>query len=415
MRTGSGAAGGGGRPGHDGNEAGRTHARGAAPGPPGLRTRLSALRGFMAKEFHHILRDRRTLAILLGLPLAQVLLFGFAVRTDIRDVRVAVVDPAPDAASRSLQARFRGTDLFEVVTVTGSVAQLPGLFQRGVVDQALVFPPDFAGRLRRGDATLQVITDATDPNTGATMQAYASRVITAWQAAERGGGRAGAGATAPVRIESQVRMRFNPTLESVNLFVPGLIAILLTIVSALMSAISLSREKESGTLEVLLVSPLRPWQIIVGKLLPYLTLGLANVASVLLAAWLVFGVPFRGSLALLALESLLFILASMGLGVLIAARTSSQRTAMVGALMGLMLPTLLLSGMVFPLSSMPGWLQAVSNIVPGRWYLLTARGIMLKGVGIAELWQETAVLVAMTVGLIVVSIRAFDIRLDDGR
>ena len=385
-----------------------------------MTTEIAALRGFMAKEFHHILRDRRTLAILLGLPLAQVLLFGFAVRTDIRDVRVAVVDPVPDAASRSLQARFRGTDLFEVVTVIGSVTQLPGLFERGVVDQALVFPPDFEGSLRRGDATLQVITDATDPNTGSTMQAYASRVITAWQTAERGAGWAGgigaggAGASAPLRIESRVRMRFNPTLESVNLFVPGLIAILLTIVSALMSAISLSREKERGTLEVLLVSPLRPWQIIVGKLLPYLTLGFLNMASVLLAARLVFGVPLRGSLTLLVLESLLFILASMGLGVLIAARTSSQRTAMVGALMGLMLPTLLLSGMVFPLSSMPGWLQALSNIVPGRWYLLTARGIMLKGVGIAELWQETAVLLAMTVGLIVVSIRAFDIRLERG-
>lgn len=386
----------------------------AAPRRARIRSRLSALAGFMGKEFRHIVRDRRTLAILLGLPLAQVLLFGFAVRTDIRGVRVAVVDPAPDAASRSLQARFRGTDLFDVVAVTGSVDQLPGLFARGAIDQALVFPPDFGGRLRRGDAELQVITDATDPNTGSTMQAYATRVVTGWQATDRGAGWDGGGG-AGVRIEPRVRMRFNPTLESVNLFVPGLIAILLTVVSALMSAISLSREKETGTLEVLLVSPLRPWQIIVGKLLPYLSLGFVNLATVLLAAWLVFGVPFRGSLVLLVAESLLFILASMGLGVLIAARTSSQRTAMIGALMGLLLPTLLLSGMVFPLSSMPGWLQALSNIVPGRWYLLTARGIMLKGVGFAELWQETAVLVAMTVGLIVVSIRAFNIRLNGGR
>jgi ABC-2 type transport system permease protein len=209
-------------------------------------------------------------------------------------------------------------------------------------------------------------------------------------------------------------MRFNPTLESVNLFVPGLIAVLLTVVSALMSAISLSREKETGTLEVLLVSPLRPWQIIVGKLLPYLSLGFLNLASVLLAAWLVFGVPFRGSLPLLVAEALLFILASMALGVLIAARTSSQRTAMVGALMGLMLPTLLLSGMIFPISSMPGWLQALSNVVPGRWFLLIARGIMLKGVGLAELWQETTILLGMTVMLLVASIRAFDVRLATG-
>lgn len=379
-------------------------------------SRFRALGGFVGKEFRHILRDRRTLVILLLLPLAQVLLFGFAVRTDIRGIRLAVVDPVPDAASRSLIARFHGADRFRVAAVVGSVAALPPLFERGAIDQAVIFPADFAGSLAsRG--TLQIITDATDPNTGSTMQAYADRVVSGWRserlrAAGPGAGMAGGQG---VIIEPRIRMRFNPTLESVNLFVPGLIAVLLTVVSALMSAISLSREKETGTLEVLLVSPLRPWQIIVGKLLPYLSLGFLNLASVLLAAWLVFGVPFRGSLPLLVAEALLFILASMALGVLIAAKTSSQRTAMVGALMGLMLPTLLLSGMIFPISSMPGWLQALSNVVPGRWFLLIARGIMLKGVGLAELWQETAILLGMTVALLVASIRAFDIRLDSGR
>ncbi len=370
----------------------------------------------MAKEFRHILRDRRTLVILLLLPLAQVLLFGFAVRTDIRGVRLAIVDPVPDAASRSLIARFQGADRFVVTTVVGSVGALPPLFERGAIDQALVFPADFAGSLVTG-GTLQVITDATDPNTGSTMQAYVDRVVSGWRAerSQRGGIGVGMAGGAPgAVIEPRIRMRFNPTLESVNLFVPGLIAVLLTVVSALMSAISLSREKETGTLEVLLVSPLRPWQIIVGKLLPYLSLGFLNLASVLLAAWLVFGVPFRGSLPLLVAEALLFILASMALGVLIAARTSSQRTAMVGALMGLMLPTLLLSGMIFPISSMPGWLQALSNVVPGRWFLLIARGIMLKGVGLAELWQETTILLGMTVMLLVASIRAFDVRLATG-
>jgi ABC-2 type transport system permease protein len=206
-------------------------------------------------------------------------------------------------------------------------------------------------------------------------------------------------------------MYFNPTLESVNLFVPGLIAILLTVVSALMSAISLSREKERGTLEVLLVSPLKPWQIIVGKVLPYMLLGLVNVASVLVAAWLVFGVPFRGSLALLLFECLLYVLVSLALGVLIAAVTASQRTAMVGALMGLLLPTLLLSGMIFPLASMPDWLSPLGNLVPGKWFLLAARGIMLKGIGLAELWQETLILMAMTAGLMVAAVRAFNLRL----
>jgi len=365
---------------------------------------MSALMGFMRKEVHHILRDRRTLTILLMLPLAQVLLFGFAVRTDIDSIRLAVVDPAPDALSLSLQSRFRATTVFDLVTRLPSVELLEERFRAGEIDQAFVFPPDFGSAMQRpGGTALQIITDATDPNTGSTMQAYATSVVGDWQLdrVEPGG----------VRIVPHTRMRFNPTLESVNLFVPGLIAILLTVVSALMSAISLSTEKERGTLEILLVSPLRPWQIIVGKVLPYLVLGFVNLASVLLAAWLVFGVPFRGSLLLLLAESLLFIVVSLALGVLVAAVTSSQRTAMVGALMGLMLPTLLLSGMIFPIASMPGWLQAISNLVPGRWFLLIARGIMLKGVGLTELWQETAILTGMVVVVLIASVRAFDIRL----
>lgn len=366
---------------------------------------MNELLGFMRKEVHHILRDRRTLAILLLLPLAQVLLFGFAVRTDIRQIRVAIVDPTPDAASLSLQSRFRGTEVFEVVASVGSVQRLPELFESRKIDQAVVFPARFSAAMARPrGAVLQIITDATDPNTGSAQQTYASAVVDQWLAGQRLSGGA-------VRIEPSVRMRFNPTLESVNLFVPGLIAVLLTVVSALMSAISLSSEKEKGTLEILLVSPLRPWQIIVGKVLPYLLLGFVNVATVLLAAALVFGVPFRGSLPLLMIESLLFIVASLALGVLVAAVTTSQRTAMVASLMGLMLPTLLLSGMLFPISSMPDWLQPVSNIVPGRWFLLIARGIMLKGVGLAQLWQETVILAAMTGVCLVAAVRAFDVRL----
>lgn len=367
---------------------------------------MNALLGFVRKEVHHILRDRQTLLILLLLPLAQVLLFGYALRTDVDDVRLVVVDPAPDPASLALRNRFAGSQLFEIVEVVPSTARLPEIFRRGEAAQALVFEPRFARALESPEgAALQLITDATDPNTGSTMQAYAVAVIESWERelrAERSG----------VRIVPQVRMRFNPTLESVNLFVPGLIALVLTLIAALMSAISLSREKERGTLEVLLVSPLRSWQIITGKVLPYLLLGLLNVVSVLLAAWLVFGVPFRGSVTLLLSESLLFIVASLAMGVLIAAVTTSQRTAMLGALMGLMLPTVLLSEMIFPIESMPEWLRPVSNVVPARWFVLISRGIMLKGVGLEHLWQETMVLAGMTLLFLIAAVRAFDVRLD---
>ena len=366
---------------------------------------MKALRGFIVKEFQHILRDRQTLAILLLLPLAQVVLFGFALRTDVRGVRVAFVDPVPDAATLALRARFAGSGTFRVVEVMPTAAALPGWFAGGRADQAVVLRPGFARALARGEgAQVLVITDATDPNTGATMQAYATAVL---QGYERELRTAGGG----VRIEPRVRMRFNPTLESVNLFIPGLIALVLTVVSALMSAISLSREKERGTLEVLLVSPLRPWQIIAGKVLPYLALGFGNVLTVLGAAWLVFGVPFRGSVALLLAESLLFIVTSLALGVLIAAVTDSQRTAMIGALLGLMMPTTILSGMIFPIASMPGWMQPLTNAVPGKWFILISRGIMLKGVGLGHLWQETLVLAGMTALLLVAAVRAFRVRL----
>jgi ABC-2 type transport system permease protein len=340
------------------------------------------------------------------LPLAQVLLFGFALRTDIQEVRIAVVDPSPDFATRQLTGRFDGTQVFEVVATVPTTAALAGLFERGAIDQAIVFGPRFGEQLVRGEGgDLLVVTDATDPNTGSTMQAYATGVVQDYERDLREEGTGG------VRILPQVRMRFNPTLESVNLFIPGLIALVLTLVSALMSAISLSREKERGTLEVLLVSPLRPWQIIVGKVLPYLVLGLINVVTVLLAAWLVFEVPFRGSVSLLLAECLLFIVTSLALGVLVAAVTSSQRTAMVGSLIALMLPTTLLSGMIFPIASMPAWLQPISNVVPGKWFILIARGIMLKGVGLQHLWVETAILSGITVVILAIAVRRFDVRL----
>jgi len=197
----------------------------------------------------------------------------------------------------------------------------------------------------------------------------------------------------------------------VNLFVPGLIALVLTLVSALMTAISLSREKERGTLEVLLVSPLRPWQVIVGKVLPYLGLAFANALTALAVAWLVFHVPMEGSLVLLLSESMLYAIVSLALGVLIASRTSSQRAAMFAAMIGTMLPSTLLSGMIFPISSMPRPLQIISNIVPARWFIIVARGIMLKGVGLTFLWRETLVLSIMTAILLIAAVRGFKPRI----
>ena len=369
----------------------------------------STLGAFMTKELHHILRDRQTLAILLLMPLVQVLLFGYALRTDIRDLRIAVVDPTPDVLTLRLRSRFAATTRFHVVSVSSTTSVIEGLFQRREADIAVVLPTSFAERVGRGDtAQVLLISDASDPNTGTTIQVYVRSVLSDFER-ELGSARRG---TSAVVIGVASRMRFNPTLESANLFVPGLIALVLTLVSALMTAISLSREKELGTLEVLLVSPLRPWQIIVGKVVPYLVLGFAIACLVLTAARVVFSVPMRGSVTLLLAESVLFTIVSLSLGVLVAARTSSQRAAMLGALVGTMMPTALLSGMIFPITSMPGWLQPVTRIVPARWFIVIARGIMLKGIGIEYLWRETAVLATMALLLLVAATRSFHAHLD---
>jgi drug efflux transport system permease protein len=367
---------------------------------------MTALWALLRKETYHIRRDRRTLAVLILMPIVQVVLFGFAIRTDVDRLRLAIVDRAHDEATEALTSRFAASDLFQIVAVLPDAAALDASFRRGDAQVGIVFEPRFGERLGRGlGARVQIIADASEPNTATAAQAYAAAVVERYQL-EAGVGRAG------MRIVPETRVRFNPTAESTNLFVPGLMAFVLTIISALMTAISIAREKETGSLEAMLVSPLRPWQIIVGKVAPYLAIGFVSVLGVILEARLVFAVPLRGSLLLLLGEGLLFILVSLSFGILVSARTSSQRVAMLGTMLATMLPTMLLSGFIFPVESMPWPLQTLSNVVPARWFVLVARGIMLKGVGLAYLWRETLILGLMAVALLTISTRAFKARLD---
>jgi len=268
---------------------------------------------------------------------------------------------------------------------------------------AVVFDPGFANDLGKGVP-------------GSLLQSYAQAVVSQWT---RETGRAGAagragpfGAANAVTIVPQVRMRFNPTRESKNLFVPGLMAFVLTIISSLMTAISLTREKETGTMEALLVSPLRPWEIIAGKVLPYLAVGFGSLLLVLVEARFVFAVPMRGSVLLLLAEGLLYVLVSLAFGILISARTSSQRLAMMGVFLTTLLPNVLLSGFIFPVESMPAVLQWISFVFPGRWFVVIARGIMLKGVGVEYLWRETLYIALLAVVLLAASVRSFRERLE---
>ena len=374
----------------------------AAARRPGWR----AFAGFVRKEGYHIVRDWQTLLVLLGMPLLQVLLFGFAIRSDVRQVPLAFVEPMPDAATAAVRARFAAASgTFRVVGAVRAIEALDGAFRSGGVRVAVVFPNGLARRLGRGEAApVQLVVDGADPNTGGIMEAYA-RAVLQGVAAELGA------ATPAVRLVPVQRMRFNPTLASVNLFVPGLVAFVLTIVSALMTAVTIAREKETGTMEMLLVSPLRPWQVVAGKVAPYLALGFTNVLLVLTAARLVFDVPVRGSLPLLLALSLLYTLTALAMGIVISSRAATQRTAMLAALAGLMLPTLLLSGFIFPIDAMPLPLRAVSHLIPARWFILIVRGIMLKGAGVMELWQEMLVLAGLTILLLAAGIRRLAVRL----
>lgn len=374
---------------------------------------MRALRGLLHKEVLHILRDRRTLTVLLLLPVVQVVIFGFAIRTDVEDVRLAVVDPRPDHATQRLRARLTAGGVFRQVAVLRRAADLDPLFESGAVQAAMVFAPGFAEDLGRGlPAGLLLVTDASEPNTGAAIAGYALTVVERFERELVEQRRGATGGRPALRIEPRVRLAFNPTAESKNLFVPGLMAFVLTIISSLMTAITLAREKETGTMETLLVSPLRPWQIVVGKVAPYLVVGFVSVIAVVVEARLIFDVPLAGSVLLLLAEGLLFILVSLALGVLISARTSSQRVAMTGALVGTMLPTMMLSGFIFPVDGMPRPLELLSHLVPAKWFVEIARGIMLKGVGLDHLWQETLILAVMAAVLLVASARSFDERLE---
>jgi ABC-2 type transport system permease protein len=367
---------------------------------------MKALFGLLRKETYHILRDRRTLAVLILLPIVQVILFGYSIRTDVKDVRLAIIDPSPDATTLAIRNRFIATGTFRIVAVLNSDATLERLFQTDSVQVAIQFAPQFGDRIARGEtAQLLVVSDAIEPNSGSGRQSYVAAVVQGYVSSLPG--RKG-----DLRIEPRIRARFNPTRESANLFVPGLMAMVLTIISALMTALSLTREKETGTMEALLVSPLRPWQIIVGKVAPYVVIGFASVAAVLVEARLIFNVPIEGSLPLLLGEGLLFITVALSLGILISSRTNSQRVAMMGAMLATMLPTQMLSGFIFPIESMPYPLQLFSNVVPAKWFVLIARGIMLKGIGLSYLWLETLVLAGMALVLLAASARSFHVRLD---
>jgi ABC-2 type transport system permease protein len=369
---------------------------------------MESFKGFVIKEFKQIYRDKRTLLVLFGMPIIQMILFGFAVRNEVEDAKVMVLDASHGQVTRQIINKIDASNYFTVEGEIQRYDEIEELFQQGEIDEVLVFESNFARKLQRGERpTVSVITDASNPNLAQLIQQYSSSIIVDFQQRMANDGR-----PRNAGISTNVNMLFNPQLESVNLFVPGLIAVILMLISALMTSISITREKEMGNMEILLVSPLKPGQIIIGKVLPYLVLAFVNVLTVLALARWVFKVPFRGSYTLFLLESLLFIFTALALGVFISTKANDQQTAMMASLAGLLLPTVLLSGFIFPISSMPMILQWISNLIPARWFLVIVRSIMLKDSSLLFIWKETLILGMMTIGFIALSVKNFKVRLE---
>lgn len=363
--------------------------------------------GFIKKEFYHIFRDKRSLFILFGMPIAQILLFGFAITNEINNVDIAVLDHSKDATTKEIITKIADSKYFSIKQVITSEAEIKSIFEKGRVKAVLNFEKEFSSKLiKNKQATVQIITDATDPNTANTISNYVNAILQQYQK------QLNKDASFVYQIVPETRMVYNSELKSVYMFVPGVMTIILMLVSAMMTSISISREKELGTMEILLVSPLKPFQVIIGKVFPYIFLSIINAVVIVLLSIFIFNMPVQGSLFLLALESILFIISALALGILISTIAATQQSAMMISLMGLMLPVILLSGFIFPISSMPLPLQLISNIIPAKWFIIIIKGIMLKGVGIEYLWKETFILFGMTLLFIAISIKKYKIRLE---
>ncbi len=368
---------------------------------------MNRFAAFIKKEFRHILRDRRTLLILFGMPVVQVLLFGFVLTNEIKNAAVAVLDPSKDPASISLTNQLLSSGYFRLEKNLAGADELEPAFRSGKIKMAVVFPPNFAQQLAHdGHVQLQLIGDASDPNAATTLINYANAIVLDWQMTQNR-----SAAAPPLRIEAQTRMLYNPEQKAVFNFVPGVMTLILMLISAMMTSITLAREKELGTMEVLLVSPLKPIQIILGKTAPYLVLSFVNAIVVVLLGIFVFGMPMRGSVLLLAGECFLYMFVSLALGIFISTRANTQMTALFMSGLGLMMPTMLLSGFIFPRESMPWVLQIIGNIFPATWFNPIIKGVMIKGVGLESLWLQTLVLAFMAVFFITISLRNFKDRL----
>lgn len=361
---------------------------------------------FIRKEFLHVFRDRKTLLMLFGLPITQIVLFGFALSNEIKDSRIAIVDYSKDAATTRLISKIEASNYFDIQRSLASADELQAAFKKGDIKMAITFPANFGSDLQHtGNATMQVVADASDPNQATTITNYLDQIIADYNAS------LAKTAGQPMLIVPEMQLLYNPELRGAPNFVPGVMALVLMLVCTMMTSVAIVKEKELGTMEILLVSPFKPVYIIISKLAPNLLISVLNLFIILLLSYIFLDLPVKGSLLLLVTCSILFILTSLSIGLLLSINAKTQQAAMMGSLMGMLLPTMLLTGFLFPIENMPLVLQGLSNLVPSRWYFIIVKRVMLKGLGLGAVWKEMLILTGMCLLLFGISLRKFKIRL----
>ena len=353
---------------------------------------------FVIKETKHILRDKRTMLILFGMPVVMMLLFGFAITTDVKNVRTVVVTSEMSPRTQQAVERLAQSEYFVITQTVNTPREAEQLIRSQKADMALVFVQN------RG---MQIMVDGSDPNMAQQWTTYALQTI----AADRSAPATLHAAKNDSPITIHTSLLYNPQMKSAYNFVPAIMGMLLMLICAMMTSISIVREKEKGTMEVLLVSPVRPLMVIIAKAVPYLILAFGILITILLMARFVLGVPLAGSLFWILAVSTLYILLALSLGLLISNVAQTQLVALLLSAMVLLMPVVMLSGMLFPVESMPTILQWISAIVPPRYYIETMRKLMIMGVGIENLVHEVAVLVGMTVVVLAIALKKFDVRL----
>lgn len=363
---------------------------------------------FVRKEFYHIFRDVRTVMILLLMPVVQIILFGFALSSEVNNVKIAIFDPAKDQATQLITERISASKYFNVVKMISEPGDVESLFKSGKANIVLLYSERFNENLiHTGHAQIQLITDGTEPNTANAVIRYATNIIMTCQQELL----QMQSPVSSINIIPEIKLLYNPQMKSSYNFVPGVMGLILMLICAMMTSISIVREKEVGTMEVLLVSPMRPIYIIISKAVPYFVLSFVNLTTILLLAVFVLGVPISGSLFWLIFISLIFILVALSIGLLVSTLVDTQVAAMLISGMVFMMPTILLSGMIYPVENMPWILRLISNFIPAKWYIMAVKKLMIQGLSIDSAFLELGVLCTMATVFILISLKMFKKRL----